>query len=43
MGEADPGVAAELIGNALTTLERTAEAAEAVVDAVWSHDVLMAA
>ena len=42
MGEAEPGTVAELIGSALTTLERTQEGAEAVVDAVWSHDVSMA-
>jgi hypothetical protein len=34
---------AELIGSALTTLERTQEGAEAVVDAVWSHDVQIGA
>jgi hypothetical protein len=43
MGEAEPGIVAELIGSALTTLERTQEGAEAVVDAVWSHDVQIGA
>jgi len=39
MGEAEPEAAAKLIGGALPKLEETAGAAEAVVDAVWSHDV----
>jgi len=43
MGEAEPEAAAKLIGGALPKLEETAGAAEAVVDAVWSHDVQLGA
>ena len=39
MGEAEPTAAATLIEGALAKLEETAGAMEAVVDAVWSHDV----
>jgi hypothetical protein len=39
MGELDSGVAIELIGSALAECGYSSQSVEAIVDAIWSHDV----